>query len=213
MSLTKALLVYESRSRVYLTLHPIKDDVIGPGRPLSERSLDQLASKLASPAVFLGENVLYQGRNTVAWFEPAQTRVMFFNSGDDYLDRLSGRLFPQPPLVFVAAGNNLNVWALTSDERPRPDSPLAIAPYFNVRDGAMCRGSAALPERASPDNLELYSNAFWSSAFTHGTGSLLTKQWGGSYGQLWEHVAAEGRFPLGYLRDTNLTLKGAVCTR
>ena len=205
-------MVYQSQNNVYLTLHRVENDTVGCGEALSEQTLEQLVSKLARPMLFLGENVLYQGRNTVVWFEPAQPRVMFFDTTDPYLDRLSGGVFPQPPLVFMASGRQLNVWALPQDVRPYPNTPLGVAPYYNVSGGNVCMGRVALPEHPTPGNLDVYSNLFWSSAFTHGANTLLTQQWGGSYGQLWEHVRKEGVFPLAYLRDAGKTLQGAACT-
>src|ERR1035437_5119398 len=61
------------------------------------------------------------------------------DGGAPYLDAgqpsdgrtLSGKVFPQPPLVFKVCGSELSVRALTENRRPRPETTLMVAPYWN----------------------------------------------------------------------------------
>lgn len=205
LALTRALLIYENASDAYISEHKVVKGEIRAGKVLSEPVLKKLLAKLSPGLTYLDERTLYHSGTEMAWFEPAQSRVMFFDTHDPFLNSLSGGTFPQPPLVFIAVRRGLYVHACLAPDRPRPETTLAVAPYYNVSRGSVCLGSGNLKSR----DLQGYSDAFWNTAFTHGTNSLLAQNWPGSYGELWAHVRDQGAFPLHTLRPS-LTLKGAA---
>ena len=205
LALTRALLIYENDSDVYISEHKVVKGELRAGKTLSESVLTKLLAKLNPELSYLDERTLYHSDRGTAWFEPAQERVMFFDTDDTFLNGLSGGTFPQPPLVFIAVRGGLQVHACLGADRPRPETTLAVAPYYNVSRGSVCLGSGHLKSR-DPQG---YSDAFWNTAFTHGTNSLLAQNWPGSYGELWAHARDRGSFPLHTLRPS-ITLKGAA---
>ncbi len=122
--------------------------------------------------------------------------MLFFQSGDAYLNGLSGQSFPQPPLLFIAGERSLKVFALEKNERPTGSSPIFTAPYYNTDHLGVCLGSMPLPTAVSVHETDAYSDAFFHSAFTHGTSQRLLKGWGGSYGEIWTHTQQQGSFPM-----------------
>src|SRR6202171_6860189 len=63
-----------------------------------------------------------------------QRRAMFFSDSGDGRT-LNGKVFPQPALVFKVCGSELSVRSLAENKRPRPDTPLMFAPYWNCDGG------------------------------------------------------------------------------
>ena len=52
---------------------------------------------------------------------------------------LTGRIFPQPPLVWRVDGGDLKIRALMENKRPTPETKLAVAPFWNLSDdGRVC---------------------------------------------------------------------------
>ncbi len=119
---------------------------------------------------------------------------MFFTSRDAFLDGLSGQSFAQPPLLFIAGERSLRVFALGENERPTGSSPVFTAPYYNTTTSGVCLGTTPLPSTLSVGDTDTYSDAFFHSAFTHGTSDRLLKGWGGSYGEFWAQVQDRGAF-------------------
>lgn len=124
---------------------------------------------------------------------------MFFEGQDPYLNGLSGQSFPQPPLLFIAGERSLRVFALGENERPSGSSPVYTAPYYNTTTSGVCLGSMPLPAALSTDDTDAYSDAFFHSAFTHGTSQRLLRGWGGSYGELWTTAQESGTLPMQHL--------------
>ena len=139
-------------------------------------------------------------------------RVMFFTATDAYLNGLSGQSFPQPPLLFIAGERSLKVFALGEDERPTGSSPVFTAPYYNTDHRGVCIGSMPLPTALSVHDTDSYSDAFFHSAFTHGTSERLLKGWGGSYGEFWEHARQQGVFPTQHLVPQHKTVEDVINT-
>lgn len=210
--LRRALLIYEDYNRAYVSEHAVDPDThaLLPGTRFSEASLRGLFAKMGQGASFLDPQLVYAGVDKAAWFEPARPRILFFETRDPFLNTLSGQQFPQPPLVFIAGPGRLRVYALAADERPGPDTPLFSAPYYNVTGGNVCRGGADFPKALDLADVSGFSDAFWSSSFTHGTNQLLSKNFSSSYGELWQRAAAGGHYPLQTLRPADLNLRHAV---
>ena len=95
---------------------------------------------------FLPDHVVARTHDLLAWWMPAAMRPMFFRAGSE-LAGISGKRFPHPALLFVVRSNVLYVRALSASRRPRPDSKLAAAPYWNTGgDGAVCAGTMRTPK-------------------------------------------------------------------
>jgi PRTRC genetic system protein B len=126
LNLVHAILLYGSENRIRLaTIHqPMRDPQGGPalldaGEPLTREFLERLARGLGSelPPAFLPSHVLVYSTSLVSWWEPAQTRTMFFSSDCDG-KTLNGKRFPHPPLIFAVLDGHLMVWALEENRRP-----------------------------------------------------------------------------------------------
>src|SRR5208337_4007709 len=104
-------------------------------------------------------------------------------------------------LLFVVRSNVLYVRALSASRRPRPDSKLAAAPYWNIDslNGAVCAGTMRAPKSLTVTSIAAWQQAFFQSEFTHpGGGGRLTKRRGGT-AALWKGLAGNERFPLSAL--------------
>ena len=97
-----------------------------------------------------------------------QRRLMFFGDGDQNAKQLSGKVYPHPALVFMIQGRELFVRALAEQRRPKADTRLKNAPYWNtdVR-GRVCLGSMRVPEEVGVGSLPGWENAYFASEFTH----------------------------------------------
>ena len=120
---------------------------------------------------------------------------MFFRAGSE-LEGVSGKRFPHPALLFVVRSSVLHVRALFATQRPRPDSKLAAAPYWNIdSNGAVCAGTMRVPKSLTVTSIAAWQQAFFQSEFTHpGGGGRLTKRRGGT-AALWKSLAGKERFP------------------
>ena len=206
VTLKKALMVYgDAHGHAFVTTHAVTLDgdapQLEPGTLFSVEELRELTRLLEQGRALAlhPPNILATSADTLVWFEKAKPRVMYFNSRDDYLNRLSGQNFPQPALLFIASPRSLKVFALGSDRRPVAGSPLYIAPYYNTTAAGVCLGSTALPQTLEPADVDAYADGFFASEFTHGTHQQLVQNWGATYGQFWEHVQRQGRFPKAHL--------------
>jgi PRTRC genetic system protein B len=168
--------------------------------------IQQLRGSL--PSEFLPENVLMRTQETIVWWTPATTRPMFYatDKGAE-LEQLSGKRFPQPALVLRAHSGSLDIRALAESKRPTPDTPMYVAPYWNVSDnGSVCLGSTKAPREASVKSLPRWEASFFESEFTHANAHTgLTKHPGGFMG-LWLSLIGKKKFPVEHLRDAKETL-------
>lgn len=219
LQLRHALLVYTDQQRAFATLHDIVTQgegapLLAPAQPLSLAFLRRLAEGLGSrvaPEV-LPENVLARTPEMIAWWSPASRRIMFFGEADEEARKLNGRTFPHPPLVFKARGRELFVRALEKNARPRADTRLKTAPYWNTAgdDGRVCLGNTRAPESQSVESIKTWEAAFFQSAFTHALGAVrLTNHKQGFIG-LWHSLAGKKVFPARHLTEAKETLRQFV---
>jgi PRTRC genetic system protein B len=220
--LREALLVYScdrnmsgAPATAFVTKHHVKLSATGvpsvePGSPLGESDIITLIQQLRGslPSEFLPENVLMRTQETIVWWTPATTRPMFYatDKGAE-LEQLSGKRFPQPALVLRAHAGSLDIRALAESKRPTPDTPMYVAPYWNVSDnGSVCLGSTKAPREASVKSLPRWEASFFESEFTHANAHTgLTKHPGGFMG-LWLSLIGKKKFPVEHLRDAKETL-------
>jgi PRTRC genetic system protein B len=222
--LKNAILIYKTDSHrnaggpgpsSFVTSHEVKlsdqgAPSLNPGRPVTmDEIVDMIEEVRGSlPIEFLPDNVLVRTQESTVWWVPATVRPMFYaHKGSPELAELSGKNYPQPPLVFRATARSLDIMALAKNERPTLKSQLFLAPYWNLYgNGNVCLGSTALPKDVSIASLPLWEKAFYQSKFTHANvQTKLTKHEGGFVG-LWKSLAGKKKFPTETLVPMKKTL-------
>ena len=140
-----------------------------------------------------------------------QRRLMFFGDGDQEAKKLSGKVYPHPALVFMIQGRELFVRALAEQRRPKADTRLKNAPYWNTDlHGRVCLGSMRVPEEVGVGSLSGWENAYFASEFTHPSGAVQLTTHPGGFLSLWSSLAGRRRFPMQFLADSNQTLREFV---
>jgi PRTRC genetic system protein B len=217
--LSEAVLVYRAGGGgAFASLHRVKqaDDgvpYLEAGEPLTTAFVRTLAQGLGAqvkPEIF-PDKVLARTPDMLVWWTQPQRRVMFFGGTDQEARKLNGLVFPHPALVFKVLGKNLFVRAVATSSRPRPETHLKTAPYWNTDSrGLVCAGSMRVPESSDIASIPAWQDAYFQSQFTHAAGPVrLTSHPGGFIG-LWKGLAGRKRFPVQYLIDAGETLQEFV---
>lgn len=202
--LRDALLIYRENRRSFITWHTVTSQkqgppVLGPAQSLTSAFIEDLAESLSGGvlAEFLPENVLAKTDRMIAWWTPRCVRRMFFENSEGKAQILNGKNFPQPPLVWRVAQGELKIRAICENRRPKADTALAVAPFWNLSDdGGVCLGSMRCPESASVGSIDAWERGFYESAFTHANVGRLTRHEGG-HDALWAKLAARRHsFPI-----------------
>ena len=201
--LRDALLIYRENRRSFITWHTVTAQkqgppVLGPAQPLTTSFVEDLAESLFGGAVaeLLPENVLAKTDRMIVWWTPRCVRRMFFENSEGKAQILNGKNFPQPPLVWRAAQGELKIRAFCENRRPKADTTLAVAPFWNLSDdGGVCLGSMRCPESTSVASIGAWEQGFYESAFTHANFGRLTRHEGG-HDALWAELKDKRRpFP------------------
>jgi len=218
--LREALLIYRStghrnwdRGSSFVTHHMITADngtrpELGAAKPLTDGFLRSLVRSLGAmvAAEFFPENILARTEQMVTWWTPAQSRTMFFENTEEILSDLSGKTFPQPPLIWCTQDGGLWVRALKENKRPDPDTKLCFAPYWNLSEsGDVCLGSMKAPGIATISAISQWEKGFYESAFTHGNVGRIVRHPGGFEG-LWRELVEQETFPVENLVDLPQTV-------
>ena len=221
-SLKQAVLVYQDGNRAFATLHEVKcrpneAPYLCAGQSVTTGFLQTLAKGLGASvgAEVLPEHVLARTPELIAWWSGSQSRLMFFGDGNAEAQKLNGKMFPHPALVFMIHGRELFVRALAEGRRPTATTRLKNAPYWNTdARGQVCLGSMRVPEEKSVGSLSGWENAYFASEFTHPSGAVrLTTHASGFLG-LWSSLAGKKRtFPVKFLADSKQTLQEFVQRR
>lgn len=215
-SLLGAMLVYEGRNRAFAVWHGAKPGVgeaahLGEAQALTTefvRSLSQGLRTEVQPEL-LPENILVWGSDLVVWWSSPMVRRMFFRNYSEVPAGLIGEPFSHPALLWSVSGRELTVRALAANRRPGADTPLMIAPYWNVDgdSGRVCLGSMRIPELAGVAAVAQWEQAFFQSEFTHQTGVKRLVRGAKGYFDVWEQVRGGRRaFPAKCLVPANETL-------
>jgi len=213
--LSRVLLVYGTNSyngfpyrHPFVTLHEViheNDEArLSEGQLVTPQMLADLMTGLgrSTPLEILPERVLVRTADMIVWWAPASQRTMFFSDrGEDVaLKKLNGRRYPHPPLLFKASGSSLWIRALAVNERPKAETSLYIAPYWNCYDnGVVCTGSMRIPREKSVVAIDGWERAFFQSEFTHAAGAVKHTNYPGGLLGLWQHVMGKDHFPVRYL--------------
>jgi PRTRC genetic system protein B len=192
----------------FVTLHDViheSDDTrLSEGQLVTPQILVDLMTSLGRSTTLeiLPERVLVRTADTIVWWAPSSERTMFFSDrgGDAGLKKLNGKKYPHPALLFKASGSHFWIRALAANERPKPESPLYIAPYWNCYDnGVVCTGSMRMPREKSIAAIEGWERAFFQSEFTHAAGAVKHTNYPGGLLRLWQHVMGKHHFPVRHL--------------
>jgi PRTRC genetic system protein B len=213
-ALKQAVLLYEEGNRAFAILHEVKIRAEGPpylcaGESVTTGFLQTLAKGLGAniAAEVLPENVLARTPDLIAWWSPAQRRLMFFAGGNTDTTKLNGKTYPHPPLVFMIYERELFVRALAENCRPKNDTRLRNAPYWNTdAPGRVCLGSMRVPGEVSVSTIAGWEAAYFASEFTHPGGAVRLTTHPGDFLGLWSGLAHRRRFPARFLADSKQTL-------
>ena len=223
LRLKGALLVYQGRSRGFVSWHEARQTdaggapFLGEAQELTTDFVRQLAEGLGTdvPVEIFPENVLFRTAETCVWWTSRTVRTMFFAPDADAY-QLNGRRFSQPPLIWKASGSDLWIRALATNQRPKAVTKLMTAPYWNVdgETGWICQGTMRSPNESGIGAIGLWEQAFFQSEFTHQNGvRRLTSHPGGFLG-LWKSLAgARKQFPGKYLTAAQETVQEFVVRR
>jgi PRTRC genetic system protein B len=214
--LKHAVLIYTDTSTAFASLHDVRingEDApyLSPGHSVTMAFLRRLAQGLGAavrPEV-LPECVLARTPDLIVWWSRARRRLLFFGGQDKKAQDLNGHVYPHPPLVFKVRGHELFVRALAQDTRPKAETQLKTAPYWNTDSkGLVCAGTMRVPNDLTVESISAWENAYFASEFTHPAGAIrLTKLSGGFLG-LWKSLRDKERaFPTKFLTDAKETLR------
>lgn len=202
--LTTALLVYGS---AVATVHqPIVTNgriTLGKGTPLTEEALRDLIRTVQpnAPLEIFPEALLYRDTTTTVWFTHPTTQRMWFKT----LPALNGKVFHQPACVWAVHSGTFFVRAVAGRRRPTLDTPLLLAPYYNVNgEGVVCTGSMTRPETTTAETLNAWIDGFFNSTFTHANPGFRWKK-GITFQAMWT-LAHDKPFPTQWLAPSNQTL-------
>lgn len=173
ISLQGAYLLYVGRSGDvnYVSSHKVNIDaagvpVIGAGRALQVAALKTMLHQMAraqgvSDLVWTDEHTVAASATLQVWWTPAQPRWMHFDAPGLQMSLPANN----PPLVWLANGHNLYVYALKDDQKPGPETALHHAPLFNVyATGNVCQGSMRKPKDGKA---KAWVEAFYAATGTH----------------------------------------------
>jgi PRTRC genetic system protein B len=213
--LREALLIYtENRNSAFITRHAVTAQeagppTLGPAQPLTMAFVESLVRSIGGEAraEVLSENVLAKTDRMLCWWTPPRQRQMFYNNAEEKCRALNGKVFPQPPLVWRLSDGGLSLRALTTNRRPRADTKLAVAPYWNMSDdGTVCTGTMRRPSVLSISKIEAWERGFYESEFTHANVGRTTRCKDG-FDALWTSLAGKRtRFPVEMLIPLPQTL-------
>jgi PRTRC genetic system protein B len=202
-ALHEALLVYRTGSTSFVTRHDVTQQedmppVLGPAQPLTVSFIDSLVRSVRGnvKAEILTEHILAKSDRMIAWWTPQCRRVMFYKNSEGKAKELDGKVFPQPPLVWLVLDGSLHIRALVDNKRPDANTKLAVAPFWNVSsDGNVCTGSMRRPKSPSVAAIASWEQGFYESNFTHSNVGRLTRHKDGFDG-LWTALAGKRqKFP------------------
>jgi PRTRC genetic system protein B len=220
--LRRALLVYGESSyngypyrHPFLTLHEVihegDEARLAEGHLVTPQMLLDLMAGLGRslPIEILPERVLVRTPEVIVWWSSARQHRMFFSDrgGDAALKQMNGKIYPHPPLLFKASGSHLWIRALAANERPRAETKLYMAPYWNSYDnGVVCTGSMKIPREKSVAQIDGWEQAFFQSEFTHAGGVRKHTHFPGGFLAMWQSLEGAAHFPPPYLVKVKQTL-------
>lgn len=170
----------------------------------SDGRKDFLKSKSILP-----ENILYvdqQEDGCAIWYTPSQRARLFFKKN---LGISSGNAYV-PALVWKASKDKLHLYALEENKKPKENTPLCYAPFFNIHDdGRVCMGTVEIElenDCCLEEFIKIWESYFWDSYFSHALDNYSPASI--NIVQLWkEQMNTKRKFPTGFLIKRNRKLK------
>jgi PRTRC genetic system protein B len=134
--------------------------------------------------------------------------MFFADRGDDrVLRKMNGKRYPQPALLFKACGTHLWVRALDRHARPKAETRMCMAPFWNCYDnGVVCTGSMKIPREKTVAAIDVWENSFFESEFTHAAGVRKHSRFPGGLLAMWRFFEGRKEFPRKYLVKLPQTL-------
>lgn len=216
-SLKHAILMYGS----FATVHEVQQTgkggqpVIRPGVLATTEGLMAALRTLLPESQrgtgLLPETMLATGVDHMVWWVKPTTRQVWFSCKE--LGGERSAIVPNPGLVMAVTEGKWYVWAVKGNQRPTPETPLYLAPYFNVwSSGQICVGSTAVPKGKHKQSTTAWEDAFFGSFFSHPNvraPEKLVKK--GSEFKFWQDMLAGkyAKFPEGMLVENRHTLQSA----
>lgn len=174
----------------------------------TEKDTSFLKAKGVLPANILHINPI-EDNGTLVWHTKAQKRQLYFAEN---LGLPSGTA-NVPPMLWKASRKAVAVFAVGTDRRPKENTPLYHAPFFNVYDdGNVCMGTVSIDienSASAEEFMTAWETYFFNSYFTHllGGGNRIA----GNCVSLWKSlVGTDEPFPKNILRKNNRTLKSLL---
>jgi PRTRC genetic system protein B len=192
------------------------------GKPLAQESIEGMVGvffderkNLSTIAGLIPEHVLFYdnlpgGQYKLAWYRPAEKRVLHFA---EKLKLPSGQAWV-PPMIYVAQRQSLNVFAFDGQRRPDYDTRLMRGPFHNVStEGSVCLGSAKAKKPAAQtydEVIRYWEDMFWNSEFSHlaGAGNPVK----GNVNLIWDDLVKnpKKKFPMEELTSYEKTFKSLI---
>ena len=176
-----ALIAYEYRENnyrsgtYYLELHPINDrGRMEAAAPVTYEFMNALVEsymddRLNVPHGKIPANMLWsdvrKGHERYIWYNPPGKRQMFFAGSLNIPDGT----FNMPGVIYKVSGDRMEIFSYKGEVLAE-NSPLFLAPFFNVTGSSVCLGNASLetPEEMTFSKLlEYWEKRFWLSEFSH----------------------------------------------
>ncbi|MEZ2336366.1 PRTRC system protein B [Mucilaginibacter sp. RCC_168] len=230
----KALLIYQSAEQesenyeykpteIYVESYDIgKHGNPINAHPLSLKEMSTLSELLQSTQELqnnylqckgvIPQNLIYVNSQTngyAVWYTTPQEVNLFFS---DALGIPSGKA-KIPALLWKAAKERLEVFALKGKNKPNADTPLYYAPLFNLsQNGSVCMGTVNVQidrQTYLEQLMTQWESYFFNSYFTHTLGNHRHSK--GNLIQLWQGQIGTGRdFPQDELIKNGKTLKDII---
>ncbi|MBW8683506.1 prokaryotic E2 ligase family D protein [Chitinophaga rhizophila] len=144
----------------------------------------------------------------VTWYTKPKSVFMHFQQSSDIP---SGKA-KIPALVWKANQRKLSVFALKDGKRPKENTELYHAPFFNVySSGEVCMGTTSLKTLAKKTLLPFmqeWERLFFDSVFSHALNNYTDDKSGQC---VWKSlVNSKEKFPVDMLKKNHLTIKNIL---
>jgi PRTRC genetic system protein B len=170
------------------------------GHRVAVRRVDPQAIAVALGAVRFASGMLPEHALTwahtdrgvqVSWYVPPGTQTLLFQGGEARAAGVQQRFrIPLPGLVLVSRGGTwMGCWAVK--QRPTPETPLYLAPLFNVRqhDGWVCWGNVPAQRLLQRGGTASVTEAIWRSVFTHTYADGKSRRYPEDVLEMWKGLA------------------------
>lgn len=214
--LRHALLIFEnSRGNGLFTRAEITTNngqtTIGQPVPITSSVTRQLLQQYSEREFTLTDPALLaHASDRCAWWIPPRPAAMHYATKDQALSSISGASVMHPALIMISRARNLYVFAVKGQERPDNDTPIYLAPYWNLHeDSSVCIGANPMPTTDNEGGRLAWQTLFFSTPFSHP--NTLPRWQTLTYAQLWETSLKQQRFPEQYLLPADMTLQELLC--